>query len=302
MTITPITDLDMLDVSLKGGDHRDDLFAATPPIEAIKALVSLAASQKGVKSHIRKLMFIDVSKAYFHAPSQRPVYVVLPDEALEPHERGGHICGRLNYSLYGTRDAAQNWENEYTKFLISLGFKRGLSSPCIFHHPERNMQLVVHGDDFTTLGEESDLTWLSAQFKKRFKIKVRGILGPDNHDTHEITLLNKVVSWNSEGIQYEADQRHVEILLKAFKHDSVKGVSTPGVNPSEKDAQEDDDEPLSPDEASLYRACAARCNFLAIDRPDIQYAAKEVSRSMSSPVRGSMRALHRLARYLKAKP
>ena len=38
----------------KSGDHRDDLFAATPPIEAIKTLVSLAASQKGCK-HIKKL-------------------------------------------------------------------------------------------------------------------------------------------------------------------------------------------------------------------------------------------------------
>ena len=27
-------------------------------------------------------MFIDVSKAYYHAPAQRPVYVELPEEAL----------------------------------------------------------------------------------------------------------------------------------------------------------------------------------------------------------------------------
>ena len=31
----------------KGSDHCDDLFAATPPIESIRALISLAASQKG---------------------------------------------------------------------------------------------------------------------------------------------------------------------------------------------------------------------------------------------------------------
>ena len=155
----------------KSNDHRDDLFAATPPIEAIKALVSLAASQKG-KKHIKKLSFIDVSKAYFHAPATRPVYVELPDEALEPHERGGHICGKLNYSLYGTRDAAQNWEAEYTRYLTKLGFKRGLSSPCIFYHAARDMTVVVHGDDFTTLGEESQLNWLENQLKQKFEIKI----------------------------------------------------------------------------------------------------------------------------------
>jgi hypothetical protein len=116
----------------RGKDVRDDLFAATPPLEAIKSLISLAASQRGTKGPIKKLMFIDVSKAYFHAPVKRDVYVVLPDEALSPEERGGHICGKLCYSLYGTRDAAQNWEDAYSNFLCELGFRRGLSSPCIF--------------------------------------------------------------------------------------------------------------------------------------------------------------------------
>ncbi len=38
----------------------------------------------------------------------------------------------------------------------------------------------------------------------------------------------------------------------------------------------------------LYRACAARCNFLGLDRPDVQYAAKEVSRGMSKPTGDDM--------------
>ena len=287
----------------KGKDVRDDLFAATPPLEAIKALISLAASQRGVDKHkIKKLCFIDVSKAYFHAPVRRPVYVKLPDEALEPHERNGDVCGQLHYSLYGTRDAAQNWENKYSSFLGSLGFDRGLSSPCIFHHKARDMSIVVHGDDFTVLGLESHLHWLTAEFQKEFKIKMRGILGPDPHDTHEITLLNRVVAWNSEGIQYEADQRHVEILLDTMGYKDVKGVVTPGVTDTKSSCLEDDDEPLDSSSASLYRAGAARCNYLGLDRPDIQYSAKEVSRSMSNPCRGDLRKLHRLCRYLKQHP
>ena len=52
----------------------------------------------------------------------------------------------------------------------------------------------------------------------------------------------------------------------------------------------------------MYRAAAARSNFLGLDRPDIQYATKEISRKMSSPAKGDVRKLHRLARYLKAHP
>ena len=85
-------------MEFKVNDGREDLFAATPPIEAIKALISLAASQCGHKGKIKKLAFIDISKAYFHAPAQREMYVQIPDESLKLEDRGT-CCGRLNYSL-----------------------------------------------------------------------------------------------------------------------------------------------------------------------------------------------------------
>ena len=51
----------------------------------------------------QKLLFIDVRRAHFYAPSRRSVDVTLPDEDAMP----GH-CERLNVSMYGTRDAASN--------------------------------------------------------------------------------------------------------------------------------------------------------------------------------------------------
>ena len=41
-----------------------------------------------------------------HAPAEKLVYVELPDEEGVDKQK---YCGRLNYSLYGTRDAAMNW-------------------------------------------------------------------------------------------------------------------------------------------------------------------------------------------------
>ena len=65
---------------------REDLFAATPPLEAKKALFSLAVTEGvGIQSGKgpMKLDFIDVRRAYFHAISRRPVYIKLPDEDKE---------------------------------------------------------------------------------------------------------------------------------------------------------------------------------------------------------------------------
>ena len=76
-----------------------------------------------------KLDFIDVRRAYFFAKVRREVYVDLPEEDWTPN-----MCGRLNQSMYGTRDAAQNWEEEYSSFLIGISFRRGKASPCVFYH------------------------------------------------------------------------------------------------------------------------------------------------------------------------
>ena len=84
----------------------------------------------------------------------------------------------FNFSLYGTRGAASNWEDHYSKVLMSIGFRRRLSSPCLLFHESRYIQTVVHGDDFTSLGTHEQLLWLASELKKHLSIKERGILGP----------------------------------------------------------------------------------------------------------------------------
>ena len=58
------------------------------------------------------------------------------------------------------------------------------------------------------------------------------------------------------------------------------------------------DHALSADEHTVFRAIATRANYLSQDRIDLQFAAKEVCRFMSSPTEASQTALKRLGRYL----
>ena len=55
-------------------------------------------------------------------------------------------------------------------------------------------------------------------------------------------------------------------------------------------------------EASCFRALAARANYLALDKADIQYATKEICRGMALPMAGDMRKLKRLARHSITRP
>ena len=55
-------------------------------------------------------------------------------------------------------------------------------------------------------------------------------------------------------------------------------------------------------ETTRYRSICARTNYLAQDRGDIVYAAKELCRRMSVPTESDWQGLKRLGRYLKGKP
>ena len=83
---------------------------------------------------------------------------------MEDRQPGGEgEVAKLNLSLYGTRDAAQNWQKEYTGFMIDIGFKVGRASPCNFYHPKLNISCTVHGGDFTSCGPEFCMEVLKQQ-------------------------------------------------------------------------------------------------------------------------------------------
>ena len=155
------------------------------------------------------------------------------------------------------------------------------------------MKCVVHGDDFTVLGAESDLGWFAREFAKHFEIKIRGILGPDTGDAHEMRILNRIVRWTAEGLEYEADQRHAEIIVKEMGLETATKVSTPGTRSSAEvrvrcnPDQQLDSKALSAEMSTKYRQLGARANYLATDRGDISFAAKEICRDMSAPTEAS---------------
>ena len=103
--------------------------------------------------------------------------------------------------------------------------------------------------------------------------------------------------WTAKGFEYEADPRQAEKLLEEFLlDDGCNSVATPGVKTLGTQLQ--GDKPLSEAEHTRFRAISARANYLAADRPDLQYAAKEICRHMAKPTELSLLALKRLCRYL----
>ena len=76
-------------------------------------------------------MLNDVSRAFFEAPMQagRNLCIELPAEDLSPGDRKRDLVGYLVQSLYGTRDAAANFQKEVTKTMRKIGFEVGKYNP-----------------------------------------------------------------------------------------------------------------------------------------------------------------------------
>ena len=293
---------------LKAKDpSTESFFAPTPPLEALRLVLSLTATTIGdhrpdwrPESPDRtQISCVDIARAYFNAKCDPadPTYVQLPEEDGDTLE----WCGLLLRHMYGTRRAAEGWQEEYSTFLVhTLGFAQGSACPNLFKHHAKGIVCSVHGDDFTSSGPKSSLDWLEESIKEKYEATIQPRLGPGRDDAKEVRVLNRVIRWCPQHIEYEADPRQTEKLLLDCGLEGCNSVATPGVRVPFQDLESDPE--LPENLHSAFRGAAARGNYLSADRLDCMFACKEICRSMARPTQSSWDALKRMCRYLAGLP
>ena len=85
----------------------------------------------------------------------------------------------------------------------------------------------------------------------------------------EAKILNTIGRRTDAGYEMEADPRHAELIVEQVTKDGARTTTTPG-NGLAKEGE--DEKELVGEQATQYRALAARCNYLSMDRPDMQFA------------------------------
>ena len=86
---------------------------------------------------------------------------------------------------------------------------------------------MVHGDDFVCVGDVADLRWLEKCLKERFEIKSK-MMGLREGESREERTLNRVIRVSDDGWEYEADQRHADLIIKETGTDKLSPLSRPG--------------------------------------------------------------------------
>ena len=151
------------------------------------------------------------------------MYIELPAE----DGAGPDVIGKLNLCLYGTRDAAVNWQETLSGHLVGLGFLGSAVFPCVFAHPSRDMLTLVHGDDYVTSGKSADLDWLQSELEKAYEIKSTRV-GPKAERQGKV--LNRILEYHGSEWTFEADPRHAELIVEQLGLQDSKSVTTAGID------------------------------------------------------------------------
>ena len=160
-----------------------------------------------------------------------------------------------------------------------------------------------HGDDFVVSGEPVDLVWMRNELESKLEIDTT-ILGDEPGMSKEVKILNRKLCWHDGvGISYDADQKHAEAIIRETRASNLTSLKIPMSKENREEVRDKTndivekrklgklgmkEQPLvgqilSPVETTRKRASAATANFLAIDRGDIVYCAKELTRHMATP-------------------
>ncbi len=151
--------------------------------------------------------------------------------------------------------------------MVDAGFRQGSYSACAFYHEQKNI-LVVHRDDFTVFGASKSLDWFRGVARQRMEVKFKIRL--ERNKPGSVRIFNRIATVMDQGLEYEADQRHAEILMKDIRIDeSHKGVVTPRVVSTGEGGQVCEGEARQHGGQSLFRAAAARGNYPGRDRMDM---------------------------------
>ena len=125
----------------------------------------------------------------------------------------------------------------------------GKYNSSTYLHKAKGIKVMVHGDDFVSSGSRSSLKWFKSHLEKRFEVKTK-VIGKGEGEVSEARVLSRILRVSTHGWEYEGDQRHAELILKALNLENAKSVSTPGED-QKVEREEADLEDLDPRRVSI---------------------------------------------------
>ena len=185
---------------------RDDVSSGTPPLVGHRTIVSLAApKRKGQKFGRRLLGRYDVSVAFFHAKPSGKLAVIPPKDLQSAY------LWYLNKTMNGRREASKCWSQEIIGTLkpvslrtietVRVSLRTIETVPGMFYHPEWDVTMSFHGDNFLAEGPAEGLDRLDEAMTYG---------GETTSGEH----LHRLITWSEGRFTWQADPKYAKLLVK----------------------------------------------------------------------------------------
>ncbi|KAG6617006.1 Retrovirus-related Pol polyprotein from transposon TNT 1-94 [Phytophthora cinnamomi] len=266
------------------GVDYTETFAPVARKESINMVVAIAAEEDMEAENV------DVDTAFLYGDVDEELYMDQPD-GFEDQSNPTKKC-LLMQALYGTKQAARQWNSKLNKHLESQGFRRSAADPCVYvrRSGSKFSIIVVYVDDLMIFSKtKADITGIKEALKREFSIKELGelkyCLGIEIHRDRE----SKVIIMNQRA--------YIQRLAEKFGVENCKAVHTPADSNS-KLVKPSEDEVFAP--KYPYRELVGALMYLATcTRPDIAQAVGEVAKFCEYYNKSHWVAAKRILKYLK---
>ena len=114
--------------------------------------------------------------------------------------------------MYGTLDATERCGEHYALALIKAGFTRGTASHCHFFLAEKDIWILVHGDDFVVVARQSGREYAEATLRAQYEVNV-DMIGPEPQDPKESKTWGHIVTYTDQGFMCELDPGNMEKVI-----------------------------------------------------------------------------------------
>ena len=115
------------------------------------------------------------------------MYIALPH--TDSRFGDATVVGKLQKSIYRTRDAPQIWAEAVQSSLNSIGYKQSCFQPALYYHPTKSVISNVHVDDFLCTGDPADLDEIYEHLTQKFDLKKSVISFEDEREATYLIAL-----------------------------------------------------------------------------------------------------------------
>ena len=148
-----------------------ETFAPVARKESINVAIALAAEQDLMMENV------DVDTAFLYGEIKEVIYMDQPDRFVDEQHRDKKCL--LNKALYGTKQAAREWNHRLNAHLKSQGFTRTSADLCVYvRRSNAEFSLVIiHVDDSMLFARTQEhIDDIKRALKTEFSIKELGEL------------------------------------------------------------------------------------------------------------------------------